>query len=571
MSDHLPPGFTLDRPITQDGGSIALPDGFVLDTPGHPAAGPGPSMLADMPRRLGTAAINVGLGLTKPFIGRPTVALTPGPDGKMSPQIMPAQPPEQIADILKQQRDAAFNNTGITEYQPSGFMDRVGQAGLEGLAGGVALGGPAINAAGSALSQVLAEKTPLPPVAAALLGQVGGAYGASKLSNALLRGTSVGLDPETRALAQVGIDNNIPVPVGKATDSRFIHAADSVMRSLPFSGYGKQDAKVQENFTRAMNREFGEDAPKLTAPVINRAYERIGKVFDDVAGRTEAQLDPQLQAELARISNTASGSGITSGEAAALDKHITHIWDTAVQNGGKIPGDVYQALTRRGDALDILQGNRSTTVGRLAGQVREALDDALTRASSPEDVAALQNARKEYKVLKTVEPLSTRVDRAGVVTPSTGEVSPEALMGRVNQQYPPDGGRRGSATRAEIGENPLVDLARFGQRFVKEPNTSMTSERSNISNMMRAAPTLAAALLGGGVVAGGANIPTAAAVAGTTAALPRVVGSLLRSESLVRRQLGETPGFDWNRQALIAALRNEQLANAGANPLARAQ
>lgn len=561
---ELPPGFTLDRPITQDGGSIALPDGFVLDTPGHPAAGPGPSMLADMPRRLGTAAINVGLGLTKPFIGRPTVALTPGPDGKMSPQIMPAQPPEQIADTLKQQRDAAFNQTGVTEYQPSGFMDRVGQAGLEGLAGGVALGGPVINAAGSALSQVLAEKTPLPPVAAALLGQVGGSYATSKLSNALLRGTSVGIDPETRALAQVGIDNNIPVPVGKATDSRFIHAADSVMRSLPFSGYGKQDAKVQENFVRAVTKQMGEDSPKLTGNVIAQAYDRIGSVFEGVANRTKVALDPQLQNDLARISSLAADAGLDASQVTAINRRIDHIWDAGVKNNGTIPGDVYQTLTKRGEALDLLQGNRSTTSGQLAGQIRDALDEALARSASPADVAALKEARTQYKVLKTVEPLTLRADTPGVVMPSTGEINPAALLGRVQQQYK-------NAARADVGELPILDLARFGQRFVKEPNTSMTSERSNISNMMRAAPTVAAALLGGGVVAGGANIPTAAAVAGTTAALPRVVGSLLRSESLVRRQLGETPGFDWNRQALIAALRNEQLANAGANPLARAQ
>lgn len=560
----LPPGFVLDQPLTTDGGSIALPDGFMLDQPGHRVAGPSDSMIADMPSRLGTAAINVGLGIAKPAIGRPTVDMMPGPDGKLSPQIIPAMSPQERDATLKAQRDAAFNKTGVTEYQPSTFGGRVGQAALEGGVGGLLFGGPAINAAGSALGQTLAEKTPLPPIAAALLGQVGGGYAGSKLSNALLRASPVGMDPETLALAKVAGENNIPVPIGKATDSRFVNMLDSGARAMPFSGYGPQNAQVQEGFNRAVIKQFGEDAPKLTGNVISRAYDRIGAVFNDVASRTSLTLDQPLQNELARISSLAADAGLDASQVTAINRRINHIWDLAVNNNGVIPGKQYQEMTRKGEALDLLQGSRSTTSGQLAGQIREALDDALTRSASAEDVAALRQARTEYKALKTVEPLSLRADTPGGVTPSTGDIPPAQLLGRVQQQYK-------NAARAEPGELPMLDLARVGQRFVKEASTSNTAERSSAMNMLRAGPTIAAALTGGGLAAGGAGLPAAAAATVATAALPRAVGSILRSEGLVRRQLGDMPGFDLNRQALIAALRNEQLANSRANPLLPSQ
>lgn len=530
---------------------------------GHATAGPSDSMIADMPRRMGTAAINTAVGLTNPTVGLPSIGLTPGPDGKLSPQILPAMSQQEREAARRERRDAAFNTTGVTEYIPETFGGRVGQAALEGLVGGAAFGGPAINAAGSALGQTLAEKTPLPPVVAALLGQVGGAYGASKLSNALIRGTPVGMDPETRALAQVAEAADIPVPLGKASDSRVIRMVDSGARSLPFSGYGKQDAKVQENFTRAVTKEIGENSPKLTGAVVAQAYDRLGKVFSDVAAKTSVALDQPLQDDLARISALASDAGIDAAQAAALNRRIDHVWDLAAQNGGTIPGKAYQELTRKGEALDLLQGNRSTTTGQLAGQIRDALDDALSRSAAPEDVAALQTARRQYKALKTVEPLTLRADTPGGPTPSTGEISPAALLGRVNQQYK-------NAARADIGELPILDLARVGQRFVKEPASSGTAERSSAISMMRALPSALAAGIGGGAMSMGAGLPAALAAGSAAMAVPRMVGSVMRNEGLVRRQLGETPGFDVNRQALIAALQAERLANARANPPALA-
>lgn len=281
------------------------------------------------------------------------------------------------------------------------------------------------------------------------------------------------MDAETTALAQRAKDLGIDVGVGAASDSPVIKYLDSVMRRLPFTGYGKYDEANQQAFAKAVTNTFGEDAPKVTPTVIDNAYNRIGQVFSNIGGRYNVKLDPAMDQVLTDISRKAGEAGLDAGQTAGIQAQVQKIRDIAANNNGTIPGNVYVNLTKRGESLDLLQGSRSTTSGQLGGQIRDALDDGLQRSASPADTAALQQARTQYKALKTVEPLTLRADAAGGVTPSTGEISPAALLGRVNQQY-------NNAARAQPGTIPLLDLGRIGQRFLKDAPSSGTSERLSL-------------------------------------------------------------------------------------------
>ena len=92
------------------------------------------------------------------------------------------------------------------------------------------------------------------------------------------------MDAETTALAQRAKDLGIDVGVGAASDSPVIKYLDSVMRRLPFTGYGKYDEANQQAFAKAVTNTFGEDAPKVTPTVIDNAYNRIGQVFSNIGG-----------------------------------------------------------------------------------------------------------------------------------------------------------------------------------------------------------------------------------------------------------------------------------------------
>ena len=137
----------------------------------------------------------------------------------------------------------------------------------------------------------------------------------------------------------------------------------------------------------------------------------------------------------------------------------------------------------------------------------------------------MQQARTQYKALKTVEPLTLRADAAGGVTPSTGEVSPAALLGRVSQQYD-------NAARAQPGQIPLLDLARIGQRFLKEPPSSSTAERLGVMQIAKGVGSLG--LGAAGLHEAGAGVENLPYLLGAGAAM-RFGASTLRAPAITPR------------------------------------
>lgn len=357
------------------------------------------------------------------------------------------------------------------------------------------------------------------------------------------------MDKETTDLARAAQEHyDLPISIGQATSSPFIKYLNSWAGRMPFSGSGAFAEKQQETFNRGIGKSFGEDAGKITPEVLDRAQQRIGGVMNGVAARSAVPFDNQIRTDLTNTVNLANTAGLQTGQAEAIARQADNIARIALQNGGTlapgvnvaslapgellahvtggtIPGHVYQNLTKRGEALDLLQGNRSTTSGQLGGQIKDALDGGLLRGASPEDVKALREARTQYKALKTVEPLTMRADAVGGATPSTGDISPAALLARVRQQYP-------TAARQGLGEIPLKDLAQIGQRFLKEPPSSGTSERLGAGGLMH---TVTGALAAGGAEAAhGAGLPLHLIVPAAAAGLagPRIVSGVLRQQAL---------------------------------------
>jgi hypothetical protein len=137
-------------------------------------------------------------------------------------------------------------------------------------------------------------------------------------------------------------------------------------------------------------------------------------------------------------------------------------------------------------------------------------------------VAALREARTQYKALKTVEPLTVRADTPGGATPSTGDISPAALNSRVNQQY--------DTPRATLGQLPLKDLAQIGQRFLKEPGSSGTAERLSLMNIGKNIGSVGAGLAAGAYAGINPLYEGLALAAGMST--PYITGSIMRASAL---------------------------------------
>jgi hypothetical protein len=417
-----------------------------------------PEMLSDAPGKPNVPAASWHNPIdTESLLGYPGISTIANP-----PSVQPQNLRERIEAGVASGAGAAVSGGAVTGGLSS--LPAAARTIVQGAAAGGAgeVGGEIGEAVGGTPGRVI--------------GTVVGGAGGARLApggggpTALLPST---MDAETAALAKRAKELGIDVGVGAASNSPVIKYLDSVMRRLPFTGYGKYDEANQQAFAKAVTNTFGEDAPKVTPTVINNAYDRIGQVFNNAAGRYNVKFDPTIDQTLTNISRKVKEAAIDQGQKDGIQTQIDKIRQLATDNNGVIPGKAYVDLTKKGESLDILQGSRSTTSGQLGGQIRDAIDTALERSASPADVAALREARTQYKALKTVEPLTLRADAAGGVTPSTGEISPAALLGRVNQQYD-------NAARAQPGQIPLLDLGRIGQRFLKDAPSSGSSERLSL-------------------------------------------------------------------------------------------
>lgn len=356
------------------------------------------------------------------------------------------------------------------------------------------------------------------------------------LRNALLPD----IDPRISALARAAIDDyGIPLRTSQirgAAGDRSAAVRDSELIGKMGTGFAANLAEQRRAFTKAVAQTFGEDADALTPEVMQRARDRIGGDIERV-GRavTIGDTDP-LQTRLGDIIRDAQMS-LPDSEVAPLLRQVQNIGDT-IQNR-TMSGETYLALIRKGSPLDNAQSNKDASIRYYAGQIREALDDAVEAFATPEDIEALRRARFEYKNLMTIKDIAAK---AGV----TGEISPLLLQGAVNRSF---------RDRAFRGAGDLGELSDIAQAFMREPPNSGTPSR--LRDMLR------------GTILGGAGVgeiallmhdPSLAAQAALGAGFlgagqlgRNALSGVLNNNSIATNLLLRTPGVQSPVLAQLAA------------------
>ena len=252
----------------------------------------------------------------------------------------------------------------------------------------------------------------------------------------------------------------IPLRAGQirgAAGDRAAWTADSnLVGSSP--KFAANNADQKNAFMRGVTSTYGDPSGDVSPDAMQAAKTILGKVFDRVAANTSIGNTDALQSRLGAIVKNAQ-SVLPDNEVTPLLRQVQNI-GSAIQDG-KLSGETYQALTRKGAPLD-----RAMTGGDnpayYAGQIRDALDDALEASAAPEDLADLRRARLQYKNLMTVAKLAPKQD-------ANGFISPALLRGAVNTNF-------GNA--AFQGAGDLGELAQVGQTFMKEPPNSFTANRA---------------------------------------------------------------------------------------------
>lgn len=292
---------------------------------------------------------------------------------------------------------------------------------------------------------------------------------------------------------------------------------------MPFSGAGGRIADARLQWQQALTREMG-SAPSqdgITHDVMDAAATRIGNGMDQIANRTTIQGGTPLLSDMATIASDIPRFGLTPQQITPVRAQFRNILNAFQQGNGQINGQTYQNLVQTGGPLDSVIQSQDPTVHAFGMRLKDALDSAFQRSASPDDAAALQQLRYQYRVMKTVQPL---VEQKGL----TGDVDPNALAARVRAQSarfdPSTGGL------AYTGGGRLGDLAYGGQIFFGRTADSGTAARNVIM----------AGLLGGSAGTALAHPATLAAPAATLAAnavLQRAMRSPQVGEAMVQNSL----------------------------------
>ena len=452
---------------------------------------------------------------------------------------------ERVRNVeLPRPATAVREGLGITyepQTTPGKYAKTVGEALPGALAGpggmvrnvitqGI-LPGLASEAAGQATEGSAFE--PYARAGAAILG--GFTAPAAQRAVSPFRASSPTRQAAVDALRHEGVTD---ITAGQATGSKGLQYFESTMGG----GRGADMLENQgEQFSRAVLRRVGEDAPRATPEVLDRAFTRIGQQFDDLAARNTVPLDAQAQNAL--LNAATEYQQLVPQAAPAVENIMNRISTMAAQNGGRLDGATYQASRSQIDRMARNSGDPQ--LSHALREMREALDDAMERGISPQDAAAWREARNQYRNMIVVEQAATGAGENA----AQGLISPSGLRNATVAKH----GRRNYAR----GDGDFAELARSGEAVLKPLPNSGTAPRL----LSALGPSVSGAV--GGVL--GSGFGPAGTVAGALAgsAVPAAVGRATMSrpvQAYLRNQVaaGANLGDDAQRAAIVQALMQAQ-------------
>lgn len=304
---------------------------------------------------------------------------------------------------------------------------------------------------------------------------------------------------------------NIPLSVSQLTpadQAKFTKGLVSSAKEVPFNQGGDFAQKQKEAFNIAIAKTFGQDLSntdgRITPEVIKKAYEDIGKRFDDTFKGRDITIPQETIDNINGILNEAKESSTSPH----LVQNSVNMLLNSIRKDGTASGDKLNNLRSLFKKRSSLNNDAAPFNGQLADQIINLVDDPL--------------AREQYKNLKVVDPL------ASVTAGGEGFVSPASLNNRlVFSRYFPD--------YTSGGGGSLGDLARIGSTFLRDtlPNSG-TAFRNKLNQFYYEAPLgVGAALATGSVPAGVLGmtmaVPAARAVTALDISQPRVMKKIERT------------------------------------------
>lgn len=343
------------------------------------------------------------------------------------------------------------------------------------------------------------------------LARFGGAVAGSLAPGAISRVISpITQAPERARQAAIMDAEGVRLTAGQRTGNKRLQVMEQVAAETPLSvGTNTVFNQQAEDFTQAALGRVGENARRATPEVIDRAFTRIGNEFDRLAGAYDLPPSMPMMQQVATVVQNYVDLVPPNMRANIITDVVGDIVN-AFQNGQAITGAQYQAWRSRLDRAARASRADPQLSQTLFG-IRNAMDDGIAAVMTPDDAAAWQQARDQYRNMLVVEKTATRGGEAA----AEGIISPAGLRGATVTQN----GRQYARGEGDFGE-----LARAGNATMTSFPNSGTPARLQAQWGFGALGTAGGALAGGGpgAVAGAVASPVLQAMSASAFMSPPV-------------------------------------------------
>lgn len=283
------------------------------------------------------------------------------------------------------------------------------------------------------------------------------------------------MTPEVAATVVKANEGGIPVAPHQLVENRVLQFLGESAENVPFSGGGKTRKARVEGFSRGLAALIDPEAAQGVRVLDQRTFrdlqdmagKRIGAVYDRLGGVPREAIGDLVEAAAQH-----SEAGIRD----TIATFARRLDATADQHGGAVPGPLLRQLRTEAARLERETKASRPDLSAAYERVTKKLDDAIEPFAADGDVPLLAEARRQYAVSKTLEPLVARHPNGKIPPGELHSALTSTEKGRT---------RMARGTAGEQGE-----YARLGKEILEE-------------NVLSDSPTHHASFRGAGAMATG--------------------------------------------------------------------
>lgn len=314
-----------------------------------------------------------------------------------------------------------------------------------------------------------------------------------------------------KPLAKRAREFGIDLRSDQVAPTRLKSTIQKVSQEAPFSGAGEFEVKQRAQWNKAVAGALGLDAPDLSPENIIQFLKNSSVKFDSLAGKKSIPFDGTRMQGINKIVANAQDF-IDPGLAHIVERNAKKI-TSSIENGS-ISGAQLGSI--RSELIDNIP-NASGEAKRYLSKLVEAIDDSIEPVLTAQEKETLRTARRQWRNYKTVESLLEKS--------TDGQINPTQLLNKVGSN------KFIKASRAKVGQDDLIDLARIGKEFLPMKAGSDTMQKLAVGKA--AAGGSAGTGIVGYAIADPIGALTAAGIAGAGLGANRAYQGVNSSQKLI--------------------------------------